>query len=99
MVVVALMVVGGIVLATVVAVLVMRAAGQEVNRVEAHLHEPGLRTVTYTVPAGLDPALLLAALTHAGYRAIEERPDQLLIECPDERDPEKVRLLLDHACG
>ncbi|GAW51337.1 MULTISPECIES: hypothetical protein [unclassified Nocardioides] len=97
MVVFALMVIGGIVLATVAVVALLRGWGRGVSRTEAELHDPAVRTLAYAVPPGRDPAELLAALAVAGYRAIEERPDRLLIACPQPDDPEKVRLLLDPA--
>ena len=97
MVVIAVMVVGGILLATGFAVLALRAWGQQVNREEAELHAPGVRTVTYAVPPGRDPATLRAALTRAGYRAIEEDAVTLRIACPQEDDAAKVRALLESA--
>ena len=97
MVVILIMVVGGILLATVFVVVALRAWGQDVNRTEAALHAPGVRTVTYVVPPGRDPAELRTALALAGYRAVEEDPVTLLVECPRADDPEKVRTLLESA--
>ena len=97
MVVIAIMVVGGILLATVFAVVALRAWGQDVNRTEAELHAPGVRTVTYAVPPGRDPAELRAVLAHAGYRAIEEDATTLRVACPGEHDAEKVLSLLENA--
>jgi hypothetical protein len=97
MVVIAIMVVGGILLATVFAVVVLRAWGEDVQRTEEELHAPGVRTVTYAVPPGRDPAVLRAVLAQAGYRAIEEDATTLLVACPREDDPAKVLSLLESA--
>src|SRR4051794_4450209 len=97
MVVIALMVVVGIVAATVVVVVGLRSWGRDVARTESELHGPGARTMTYAVPAGQDPAVLMAALAGAGYRAVEETPERLLVGCPHDRDAAAVRQLLDHA--
>ena len=97
MVAIAIMVVGGILLATVFVVVVLRAWGKDVQRTEEELHAPGVRTVTYAVPPGRDPAELRAALSRAGYRAIEEDACTLLVECPRAEDPEKVLSLLESA--
>jgi hypothetical protein len=80
-------------------VVVLRALGQDLNRTQRELHEPGTRTVTYVVPPGRDPAALRGVLAVEGYRVVEESPDRLLIACPKEDDPGRVRRLLDHACG
>ena len=90
MVVIAIMVVGGILLATVF-------VGKDVQRTEEELHAPGVRTVTYAVPPGRDPAELRAVLSRAGYRAIEEDAVTLRIACPLEDDAEKVLGLLESA--
>ncbi|WP_395657522.1 hypothetical protein [Nocardioides sp.] len=90
----ALMIAGGILVVTVFVVLVLRDWGQGVSRTEAELHEPGARTVAFDVPPGRDPAELMAVLSHAGYRAIEENPGRLLVACPQVDDPVKVRMLL-----
>jgi len=97
MVVIAVMVVGGILVATVLAVAALRSWGQELNRTEDELHAPGVRTLSYDVPPGRDPAALRATLALAGFRAIEENPTRLLVACPGADDPERVRLLLESA--
>jgi hypothetical protein len=95
MVVVVIMVVAGIVLATVFTVVALRAWGQSVNRTEDALHAPGAHTMSCAVPPGRDPAALRAALALAGYRAIAEEGATLLVECPHESDADKIRLILD----
>lgn len=97
MIVVAVLMVVGIVLATVAVLTVLRSFGQDVNRLEDELHEPGVRTLKYPVPPGRDPVDLMVAVKRAGYRGIEERPGLLLVECPHEDDAAKVRALLDSA--
>ncbi|GAA4374840.1 hypothetical protein [Nocardioides caricicola] len=97
MIVVALLLAVGIVVATVVVLGIIRSVGQDVNKLEGELHGPAARTVLYPVPAGRDPVDLMVAARHAGYRSIEEHPGLLRIECPQAGDPEKVRALLDNA--
>jgi len=96
MVVIGFMVVVGIAVASVVVLGWLRSWGKGVARTESELHEPGARTMTYAVPAGQDPAVLMAALAGAGYRAVEETPERLLVGCPHERDDAAIRELLDH---
>jgi hypothetical protein len=62
MVVVAFVIVVGILGATAVVVAMLRGWGQEINKVEARLHEPGQRAVSYVVPPG--PSAARAGLTH-----------------------------------
>lgn len=97
MVVIVIVVGGGILLATVYAAVVLRAWGLNVERTETELHAPGVRTMTYAVPPGRDPAELCTALALAGYRAVEEDATRLLVECPRADDVAKVRTLLESA--
>ncbi|MFC7495905.1 MULTISPECIES: hypothetical protein [unclassified Nocardioides] len=97
MVVFAVMVVVGIVAATVFVVVFLREWGQSVARTEAELHQPGARTISYAVPPGRDPADFAAVLHQRGYLVVEEEPGRLLIGCPQVDDPEKVRQLLEQA--
>jgi hypothetical protein len=97
MVVVALLIVVGIAVATVFVLAVVRDASQRVDRIEAELHAPGVRTMSYAVPPGRDPAALMAAVARAGYHGIAENPTLLVVACPNAGDPEKVRLLLENA--
>lgn len=89
-----LMIVVGILVVTALVVVALRNWGKDVERTETELHEPGARTLAFDVPPGRDPAELMATLTHAGYRAIEENPGRLLIACPQADDPAKIRMLL-----
>ena len=58
----ALMIAGGILIATVFVVAILRSWGKDVEQTEAELHEPGARTVAFEVPPGRDPAELMAVL-------------------------------------
>ncbi|CAI9418604.1 hypothetical protein [Nocardioides sp. T2.26MG-1] len=97
MVVIALMVVGGIVMVTLAAFALLRGWGTEVSRTEAELHEPDAHAEVVGVPPGQDPAVLMAALHGAGFVAIEETPERLLVGCPQPGDAERVRALVAHA--
>ncbi|MDI6910257.1 hypothetical protein [Nocardioides sp.] len=97
MVVIAFMVVGGIVVATIAAFALLRGFGLEVSRTEAELHEPGSHSESFPVPPGRDPAVLMGILRGAGFVAVEETPDRLLVGCPRPGDAERARHLLDHA--
>ena len=97
MIVVAVLMVAGIVGATLVVFGVIRSFGKDVQHLEEELHDPSVRTVLYEVPAGRDPVDLMVAAKRAGYRGIEEHPGLLRIECPRTGDPEKVKRLLDSA--
>lgn len=68
----------------------------EEGRAEARLRSPEAHKLVYVVPDGQDPALVMAALIHAGFTsvvAIEEGIEQLLIEC-EETDRAQVRDLI-----
>ncbi len=97
MVVITLMVVGGILAATVAAFALLRGWGRDVSRTEAELHEPGAHAQAFAVPPGRDPAVLMAALHSAGFVAVEETPERLLVGCPHPGDTDRVRALVDHA--
>jgi hypothetical protein len=97
MVVIALMVVGGIVMVTLAAFALLRGFGTEVSRTEAEMHEPGSHAEVVSVPPGRDPAVLMAALHHAGFTAVEETPERLLVACPQPGDADRVRALVEHA--
>jgi hypothetical protein len=97
MVVIAVIVVVGIVVATVFVVMFLRDWGKSVARTEAELHEPGARTISYAVPPGRDPVDLTTVLHRSGYQVVADGPGRLLIGCPREDDAEKVRRLLEQA--
>ena len=69
-------------------------------RTESRMHEPGAATVIYDVPAGQDPAVLLAALDRAGYSAVSDMDrgvERVLVECHSERDRHRIREIIGHA--
>ena len=92
-----LVVIAGVLAVTLVPLMILRGFGRDLKVVEDDLHDPSVRTVSYAVPPGRDPAELMAVVARAGYRAIEEHPGLLLIACPGPDDPDKVRRLLDVA--
>ncbi len=76
---------------------VTRWAEDETGK-EALLHAPDAHTVSYVVPEGEDPALVMAALTHAGFRSVEDvtgRRERVLVEC-EEEDRDRVRDVIEH---
>ena len=97
MVVIAVMVVVGIVAATVIVLVFLRRWGQSVAQTEAELHEPFMHSISYDVPPGRDPADLAVVLDRAGYKVVENGPGRLLIGCPNDSDEAFVRRLLEHA--
>jgi hypothetical protein len=68
----------------------LRSWGAEEARTEARLHDPHTHTVAFAVPNGVDPAVIKAALTRAGYTSVTDRvgdAECLVVECaPHERD-------------
>lgn len=71
--------------------------GRDEAATEARLHSPDTHTVAYVVPDGQDPAVLMAALTHAGFVSIADivgGTERLLVEC-EESDRGQVRSILE----
>jgi hypothetical protein len=69
------------------------------EKTESHLHEPDVNTVEYLVPDGVDPSIVRAALTMAGFTsAFEDRwgVEHLLIGCPP-RERERMRRVIADA--
>lgn len=67
------------------------------SRTDARLHDPRTHTVAYAVPNGVDPVVLRAALTHAGFTSAVERVGDvecLLVEC-DESERTRVRSVIE----
>ncbi len=67
-------------------------------RTESRLRSPDVPTVTYAVPHGQDPAVLIAALAADGFVSVLDLGpvrSRLLIECA-ETDRAKVRSIIDH---
>lgn len=89
--------VGVLVVGAVVALILRRATLDEA-KTEARLREPGAHKVTYAVPTGQDPAVLVAALSRAGFTSVgdlEHGAELLLVECEPE-DRAQVRDVLEH---
>ena len=89
----------GVVALSVALMWAMRRWTLDEARTEARLHQPGAHTVTYAVPNGQDPAILMAALSRAGFTSvsdIEGGRERLLVEYHDERDRAQVRSIIEH---
>lgn len=92
------MVVVGVFAVGVVLALALRSWTLGEAKTEARLRLPETHTVAYVVPEGQDPAIVMAALTHAGFVSvtdIEHGTRQLLVECT-ESDRAKVRSIIEH---
>lgn len=66
---------------------------------DERLHDPDVNTVEYLVPDGVDPSIVRAALTMAGFTSIfEDRwgVEHLLIACAP-RDRERMRRVIADA--
>jgi hypothetical protein len=75
----------------------LRSYGREEAATEASFRSPDMHKVAYLVPEGQDPAVLMAALTHAGFRSVtstEGGDERLLVEC-EERDRDRVRGIIE----
>jgi hypothetical protein len=93
------MLVVGLLAVLVVVLLVMRNFSREEGRLDTELHAPGARTLRYAVPDGQDPAVLVAALSHGGFRSVadlEGGTEVLLVENLHEGDRARVRDIIEH---
>jgi len=79
-------------------VLSLRRWGLERAETESRLHSPQAHIVSYLVPEGQDPAVVRAALGHAGFVTMMERggDQRLVVEC-DAADRDRVREIIQHA--
>lgn len=94
----AMLVIGALVL-LVVLVMMLRSFTRAEARTETELSTPGTPTLRYAVPNGQDPAVLVAALSHEGYRSIGELvggTEVLLVECLHAEDRARVRSIIEH---
>lgn len=87
----------------VVVMLSLRSWTLDEARAEAWLHDPETHTLSYVVPEGQDPAVLVAALAHAGFTARAELRggvERLRVAC-DEEDRDRVRDIIEtvHSTG
>lgn len=95
----ALLVIGFLVVLVVV-LLMARGFTRAEGRLDAELHEAGVPTLRYSVPVGQDPAVLVGALSKAGYKAVadlEQGTETLLVEVLEPGDRARVRAVLEHA--
>lgn len=95
--VVLLMVLVGVVVGTVVVNVGLRNWVARQAGTEARLLSPETHTVGYVVPEGQDPAVLMAAISSAGFEAIVDtagRAERVLIAC-DDGDRGRVRAVLE----
>jgi len=92
-----MLLVGGVV-GIVVLALGLRTWGVGQAKTEARLLSPDTHKVRYVVPLGQDPAILMAAVSSAGYTALVDTSggtERLLVAC-GEQDRAKVRSVLEH---
>jgi hypothetical protein len=71
----------------------------DVGASEVRLQDPETHTLSYLVPAGQDPASLMAALAHAHFTTAVDThsgTERLLVAC-EESDRSKVREVLSDA--
>jgi hypothetical protein len=99
MAIVVVMVLVGLVVVGVAIMLALRTWVLEESRTEARLHRPGAHTLSYVVPNGQDPAVLMAAVRNAGLTSVVDTTggtERILVEC-EEEDRARVRSALEHA--
>lgn len=92
-----------ILLVALIAVLVvgavgLRSWGMAEARTEARLRSPTTHTISYVVPRGQDPAILMAALAGAGFTTVVDNSapaERILVACA-ETDRDRVREVLEH---
>ena len=81
--------VGVVLLASVAIALLLRSWVFAESRMEGRLHDPGTPTVAYAIPNGVDPAVIMAALSAGGFASILDQVGEtecLIVEC-DESAP------------
>jgi len=103
MLVVAVMLVVGAVAVVVAIMLALRRWMLDEEQIEAQVRSPKAHRVAYVVPPGQDPAILRAALTHAGFTSAldtENGDERLLVAC-DEHERVQVRSIIEqvHRAG
>lgn len=99
-----IVVVTGAVLICLAALLGLRAWAREGDRIAEEIHRPGHQLLVYDVPEGQDPAVLLAALAHAGFTSVPDTVrgiSQIAVDCPEgrKRDRELVREVIARAAS
>ncbi|HET7735054.1 MAG TPA: hypothetical protein VFK52_03705 [Nocardioidaceae bacterium] len=99
---IALMLVVGVLVVGGVVALGLRSWLSEEGQVADEIRSHESTDLVYLVPAGEDPAVLIAALHHAGYPSTTDSRDghsRLLVDCPGgrEHDRDEVRGVIEHA--
>jgi hypothetical protein len=85
---VALIIFFGLFALSIVALVVSRSASLDYEAKRTWLHQPGVETLSYDLPAGQDAAAVIVALGRAGYTAVEDTAGsshQVLVSCPEGR--------------
>ena len=99
---IALMLVIGVLVVGAVVALGLRSwlsdEGQTADEIRSHESTD----LVYLMPVGQDPAVLIAALHHAGFQSTTDSRDghsRLLVDCPGgrEHDRDQVREVIEHA--
>ncbi len=98
------MLIVGVLVAVLALALVLRRLTLDEVAVEDRLHEPARHSLSYVVPTGQDPAVLMAALSHHGIAAVSDMSggtERLLVECRDEQQRRQVRAIIEdvHSSG
>lgn len=91
------LVIVGLLAVVVILALGLRRATFDEAEAEVGLRQPGAHTVSYVVPTGQDASVLLAALTHAGFKAVggmEAGQERVLVAC-DESQRGEVRRIIE----
>ncbi|MGH3480474.1 MAG: hypothetical protein ACRDQD_27030 [Nocardioidaceae bacterium] len=94
---VAVMLLVGVLVVGLVFMLALRSWTFAEARTEARLRSSDTPTVSYVVPHGQDPVLVMTALTHEGFVSVPDMAggvERLLIECP-EADRGRVRRVIE----
>ena len=63
-----------------------------------HVEQPEVPTVRHRVPAGQDPAAIIAALAAAGYDAVEDpQAMEVVVPCPSDADRARIEQVIAEA--
>lgn len=89
----------GVLALVLVLALALRRVTLDEAKTEAHMRDPHTHALAYAVPDGQDPAVLVSALSQAGFKSaaeLERGSEVLLVECPHPEDRAKVRSIIEH---
>ena len=92
------MVVIGVLVVLLGLALALRRVTLDEGKTEERLRRPEAHSLTYAVPDGQDPAVLVGALAGEGFTAVAELEggaEMLLVECPRPEDRAKVRSIIE----